>query len=180
MKSLIVAALLCIGNTIAYGQENFLVWNENKPLEWNDFSGQTNDSSNYDAEAFAEVRYRYSFKSTADFHFEVLASFNKNISWSRKQRRSQDLLKHEQLHFDIAEVYARKMKEMFNNHEYGKNFANEILQLFNEKKLEYHAMQQRYDEETNHSLNKEKQIEWEVYVHEELNRLKPTQQLVSK
>jgi hypothetical protein len=180
MKNLVVAAVLCIVSTITYSQENFLVWSENKPLEWNDFSGQTHDSSNYDAEVFAEVRYRYSFRNLKDFRFDVAANFNKNISWSKKQHQSQDLLKHEQLHFDIAEVYARKMKEVFDNYQYSENFEEEIVQLFNEKKAEYHALQHRYDEETNHSLNKEKQIEWEAYVHHELSRSKPIQQLVSK
>jgi hypothetical protein len=180
MKNFVVAALLCMVSAVSYGQENFLSWNESKRLEWNDFSGQTNDSSKFDAEVFAEVRYRYNFKNPDDFHFDVVANFNKNISWSRKQHQSQDLLKHEQLHFDIAEVYARKMKEMFDNYRYTENFSEEIVLLFNEKKLEYHAMQKQYDEETDHSLNKEKQTEWEVYVREELNRLKPTQQFVSK
>jgi hypothetical protein len=180
MKKFIIIALSCILSVTTYAQENFIVWNENKHLEWNDFSGQANDTSNYDAEAFAEVSYRYSFKNTKDFHFDVVANFNKNTSWSKKEHQSQDLLKHEQLHFDIAELYARKMKEVFDNYSYTDDFAEEIIRLFNEKKAEYHALQRRYDDDTNHSLNKEKQSEWEIAIHEELSRLKPAQQFVSK
>ena len=94
--------------------------------------------------------------------FEVSANFNKNTSWCRKEYQSETLLKHEQLHFDIAELFARKLKLAFSNYSYSRNYQNEILEIFEEKKLEYHAMQRRYDEETEHSLNMFKQKEWKT------------------
>jgi hypothetical protein len=144
-------------------------WNEGQRLEWVDFLGNVNDSSSYDAESFAEIRYNYTFNTTRGFFFHVYANFNKNASWSRKEFRSFALLKHEQLHFDIAELYARKMKEAFENYNYTENYREEIAQIFNEKKLEYHLMQLKYDEQTSHSLDKEKQQEWELLVNRELS-----------
>jgi hypothetical protein len=155
-----------------FAQESSLLWNEQKPLSWADFSGQVKDSSAFDAEVFAEVRYKYTFYSLRDFQFEVFAIFNRNTSWSRTERRSEELLKHEQLHFDIAALHAQKLKDRFNSYNYTENFEQEIQQIFSELKEEYQAAQLKCDEETNHSVDKAKQLQWEQYVRNELIRLK--------
>lgn len=169
MRSILTLVFICFISLLTYGQEGLVAWNESKPLHWNDFSGKAKDTSVFDAEVFAEVRYTYQFNSLKDFHFDVRAHFDKSTSWSKSERQCEHLLKHEQTHFDIAELFARKMKADFETYNYTENFAAEILAIFNQKKLEYHAMQQRYDEETNHSLNKEKQKEWETYIMEQLD-----------
>lgn len=171
MKTFLILTLICAVTLKGFGQ-NTIKWNETQPLQWIDFAGEINDSSTFDAESFAEVCYNYQFNSPKDFHFDVFANFNKNTSWCRKEYRTDALLKHEQLHFDIAELYARKLKEAFDNYHYSKNFVAEIQQIFNQKKMEYHLMQHTYDDETNHSLNKERQKDWEQFIYEELSEMK--------
>lgn len=156
---------------LTFGQQDVIIWKESRPLQWADFLGAVKDTSEYDAESFAEVTYHYTFKGPKNFSFEVQAGFNKNSSWFRKQTCCGDLLKHEQIHFDIAELFARKMREMFERYDYSQNFPQEIVEIFNIKKDEYWAMQLRYDEETNHSLNKKKQKEWENYIHNQLAQM---------
>lgn len=172
MKAFLLIAFICSFTLRLFGQENAIVWNETQPLQWFDFAGPINDSSRFDAESFAEVKYNYQFNNARDFYFDVFANFNKNISWCKKEYRTQALLKHEQIHFDIAALYAKKLKEAFNNYHYSKDYKKEILQIFNQKRTEYHFMQQQYDEETNHSLNKVRQKDWEKFITEELNELK--------
>lgn len=171
MRSILIVAFICSSNVTSFGQ-NAIVWNEKRPLQWFDFSGRVNENSRFDAESFAEVKYDYIFNSPKDFYFDVYAKFNKNISWCKKEHQSTDLLKHEQLHFDIAALYAKRMKVAFETFPYSENFKNEIQQIFNQKKTEYHLMQQQYDEETNHSLKKERQKDWEVFILEQLSELK--------
>lgn len=173
MKGRAILVFLCLAHLKNFAQQNNIIWSETQPLQWSDFEGQAIDSSGFDAESFAEVKYNYRFKSTSDFYFEVFANFNKNISWSRKEYQSDALLKHEQLHFDIAGLYAAKLKEAFERFRYTQNFRNEILAIFNEKKTEYQLLQTRYDDETNHSVNKEKQREWEKFIADELSHIKP-------
>jgi len=178
MKIFVLTACICISAFFANAQES-IRWNENQLLNWDDFNGKVNDTSRYDAECFAEIRYNYKFYSVSDFEFEVFASFDKNTSWSRKGTRSVALLKHEQMHFNIAELFAEKLQNDFNSYSYTASTYNlQILQLFNQKKLEYQAMQLQYDEETNHALNKEKQKEWEEFVINELRRTRLSLQLV--
>ena len=176
MKFLIFA-FLCFACILSYGQENFIRWNDKEPLQWEDFGGKIKDTSWLDAECFAEIRYNYQFKSLKDFQFDVFANFDKNTSWIRKESQSEALLKHEQLHFDIAELYSLRIKEIFENYRYTKNFISEIQLIFNNKKQEYLSMQQQYDEETEHSINKKKQKEWEASVTDALRQMKSKQQI---
>ena len=100
----------------------------------------------------------------------MYAKFDKSISWCKKQYQSEALLKHEQVHFDIAALYAQKLKEAFENFSYSNDFKNEIVQIFNQKKTEYHLMQQLYDDQTNHSLNILYQKDWEKAIAEQLSK----------
>ena len=177
MKIYITVLLLSIITISSSGQGSFIKWNENQQLSWEDFKGEVNDTSKFDAECFAEIRYNYKFYSPEDFEFDVYAHFNKNTSWSRKEKQSHALLKHEQMHFNIAALFAEKLKGLFNGYSYTASFNSQILQLFNQVKGQYHAMQLQYDDETNHSLDTEKQKEWEDLIGEEIRKTKLSLQL---
>lgn len=179
MKAFLLAILTCIGLHSSAQQQN-IIWTEGQPLQWFDFAGPVNDSSRFDAESFAEVKYNYRFNSPKDFYFEVFANFNRSTSWCKKVYQSNDLLKHEQLHFDIAALYAQKLKTAFDNFQYSDNFKNEILQIFDQVKTEYHLAQQLYDDETNHSVNRDNQKDWEKFIADELIKNKFNLNLAKK
>lgn len=173
MKTFIIIAFACITSVTIFGQEHSFIWSHNQLLQWNDFQGPANDTSLFDAESYAEVRYTYKYNSPENYNFEVYAVFNKNASWCRKQFRQKDLLKHEQLHFDIAELFSRKLRDAFKQYPFTENFNKEVQQVFNPIKVEYHSVQALYDEETNHSLNKENQVKWDREIAMQLTVLKP-------
>lgn len=170
MKTLMLLIAFMCSNLLAVAEDSIYVWTKNRSIEWTDFLGRVNDSSDYDAETFAEVCYKYNFSKGCLPKFEVFATFNKYTSWSKFQRQTKSLLKHEQLHFDIAQLYAIKLEKRFLHYKYTANFASEVREIFNAVKAEYHFMQMQCDEATNHSLNKEKQADWEAYVNNELQR----------
>jgi hypothetical protein len=180
MKPFLLIALICTVGIHSFAQQNTVIWTEGQPLTWRDFTGPVIDTSHFDAESFAEVIYKYRFNSPKDFYFEVFANFNKNISWCRKEYESDDLLKHEQLHFDIAALYAQKLKVAFESYQYSEDYKNEITEIFNEKKTEYHLVQQLYDDETNHSLKKNNQKDWEKVISGQLSNWKFKLNLVKK
>jgi hypothetical protein len=175
MKIILIIVILFITNP-AHSQES-IRWSENQQLTWEDFLGKVNDTSRYDAECYAEIRYNYKYYTEGDFEFEVYASFDKNTSWSRKHKQSDALLKHEQLHFNIAQLFAQKLKKELDSYTYTASYDTQITDLFNQKKLEYHAMQRQYDEETNHSLNKPRQKQWDDFIYLELRKLRLSLQL---
>ncbi|MCW3080576.1 DUF922 domain-containing protein [Segetibacter sp.] len=177
MRLVLIAVILFI-TTGVFAQEG-IRWRDSQQLTWDDFLGKVNDTSRYDAECYAEIRYNYKFYTEGDFEFEVYASFDKNSSWSRRQKQCEALLKHEQLHFDIAELFAQKLKREFDSYSFTAtdSYDTQILELFNQKKSEYQAMQLQYDEETNHSLNKAKQKQWDDFIYLELRKLRLSLQL---
>lgn len=163
-----LAVCLALISVCAFAQDSLLAWHKDRPLQWEDFAGAVNDSSHFDAECFAEVKYTYTFTSPQDFHFDVQAVFNKGTSWIKAANKSDKLLKHEQVHFDIAQLYACKLQQAFYNYTYTSNFAEEVLQIFDVFNKEYHHTQKLYDEQSNHSLVSNRQQEWENFVHQAL------------
>jgi predicted secreted Zn-dependent protease len=106
--------------------------------------------------------------------FIVSNIFYPNQSRVKKSEQHRyELLEHEQLHFDISEVYARRLR---------KEFALSRLNYFNLKKQSekifnvvyktYIQRQKDYENETDFSLNKQMQIVWKNTIKEELTFLK--------
>ncbi len=172
MRAFAIATVLLFISMLSSGQENRLTWNENKRLRWDDFSGKVNDTSRFDAESYAEVKFDYIFNSPRNFRFTVKAIFNRGTWWIKQRHKSDELLKHEQVHFDIAELYARKLQLAFDTYQYTSNFRNEICEVFNKVKKHYHQTQQLYDEETNHAIVASNQRQWEILIKEELDKMK--------
>lgn len=168
MKGLYIAALLLLVDFISNGQD-LLLWNEKSPLKWTDFLGKVNDSSQFDAEAFTSVKYSYTFYSPGKYTFVVQACFDRTTSWIKKERSCEGLLQHEQAHFSLAQLYAKKLTLAFESYKYSANFQNEILEIFKHIEIDYHKTQRLFDEETNHSLINEKEKEWEAFIIEELH-----------
>ena len=71
------------------------------------------------------------------------------------------ILTHEQGHFDIAEIFARKLNKLMKEYNFDWNtYRQDLKKIYQDVLDEKEDMQNKYDEETNHSINKEKQEEW--------------------
>ena len=86
--------------------------------------------------------------------------------------RDSQLLEHEQIHFDIAEVTVRKIKARFADF---KNACAEaggtdpIQQMVSQVDRELQEEQQRYDRETAHGINARAQDQWKRRIQALLN-----------
>ena len=82
------------------------------------------------------------------------------------------ILSHEQAHFDIAEIYARKLNKLLRSYKPDENnFTRDVNKIYENVMKEYNDMQEEYDQETNFSINKIKQEEWLGKVSKELDNL---------
>lgn len=86
--------------------------------------------------------------------------FYPESSWYRPELASQNILSHEQLHFDISELFARKMRARVKRFSFTSDVKAEMNQIYEQILKELQTFQKRYDEETNFSREVEKQIEW--------------------
>lgn len=159
----------------SYGQEHLIKWRDNTPLTWQDFRGTPAPGNPYGATANTGISYGFKYAKAGDqvdLTFEVFCYFDKNGSWSKKEKQTPTLLKHEQLHFDIAELQASKLRKAFASATFTDNYQEEIKRIFDAHMKALIEMQKQYDIESDHSMNREKQAEWEALVRAELEKTK--------
>jgi FtsZ-binding cell division protein ZapB len=143
-------------------------WSADRPLVWDDFKGPIDQSSEHTASTYGQYKYSYMCHRTGDKYavkVKLDSWFDESISWKKPDKLSDALLKHEQIHFDIHELYARKMEKAFNDYKYTSDYQNELKDIFQKYLEEERSMQAQYDSETNHSKIKDKQLEWEERVY---------------
>lgn len=147
-----------------------LSWNEYYRLQWDDFQGKPDKSSRADAATSVQIKAK-PFLVKKKIHYDVVAKFNRIKSWYRD--KSPSLLAHEQLHFDIAEVYARKIrKKMEEMSKQGINNIKTYNAAIHELLLESNEVDVQYDMETLHGAMSKKQAEWSHKIQSELGSLK--------
>jgi Predicted secreted Zn-dependent protease len=157
-----------------FSQDNndaIIYWSKNKRLIWSDFKGKASPlDSTSDNVAIASTDISILYENTGRrLTFKVVSYFRKNKSWTR-DTISEILLKHEQGHFDISELYARKLRKFLQNFN-PKQSAQVLESGINLLTLEADAFQEKYDEETEHGKLKAKQAEWNNLINEELEQL---------
>jgi hypothetical protein len=167
--------------------ENYVVvWSKDFFLKWTDFEAESNPAVFEDSHSV--IKYRYEWTVNSDEmenqilffieNIQLSVEFHPLLSWVRLSQTSDDLLKHEQGHFDLAELIKRENLEKLQNKFYEKRFPtrgkNEEQQkqfakedsgkmIAEEvKKLDEILFQRRqeYDDKTTFGQNSEKQSEY--------------------
>lgn len=177
LKGLVLLFLVLL-TSYAFLQNNddqeIVAWEVGKPLSWEDFQAEPDESSHLHAYTRVGMKTDFISANGNEAELSVKGYFEKGKSWVKPDQKTAGLLNHEQRHFDICELYRRKLKKQlseFDGFNY-KNFSQEANRIFNEVFQEFTIEQKRYDQETQHSKLKEKQKSWEAYIDEELDKLK--------
>jgi hypothetical protein len=142
-------------------------------LSWNDFQGQPDPRSNGDAATAIRIDAKPYYKKRK-LCYTITTWFIPSKSWYRF--KSDELLAHEQLHFDLAELYARKARKKVRDLQaQGENnidIYNDALQsILNES----NDADQAYDRETLHGSLSEAQVSWRFKTDVELQLLQEYQ-----
>lgn len=154
------------------GKNNTILWISTRKLTWSDFQGTPDSISKHEAHTIVTITANNSLRTAERLEFNICNNFLINESWTRN-RNSNNLLKHEQLHFDISELITRKIRKSYSVivssdlHETS-ILLKEITKKYN---IELDSLNNSYDTETNHGLIKDKQKEWEVKIANELKAL---------
>ena len=151
-----------------------IVWSATRPLTVADFQSRPKPYEKLAALTTTEIR---AGAACRDFVFTgtVQATFDPGASWFRDPKNfTPALLRHEQMHFDITEVYARIMRQKLLVFQAKVNCAK-LQPAFNNftKSVyaEWDREQNRYDLETNHGLNAVRQAYWEKQTQLKLEQL---------
>lgn len=159
---------------IAQQNSNHLIeWNESRKLRWSDFQGRPMKGSSAYAATQSIVSIGFKQLSRNEVFVEVHSYVDKKKSWAKKDR-SNELLAHEQLHADISELFARKIRKALKTRSFRTiDDLNDFIKVEYKKLMkEENDYQRLYDKESRHSINKEEQKRWEQKVAQELKALK--------
>lgn len=143
--------------------EHQFPWSKNRKLTWEDFKGKPVKSNFAAALTFTDIQINASLID-GQLNVEVNNYFDSKLSWT-KNKESASLLAHEQLHFDITELYTRKIRKKLKEIISEEAIRNGTVNKESSKLLkEWKEFQLQYDSETNHGVLANKQKEWELKV----------------
>ncbi|MHA6279935.1 DUF922 domain-containing protein [Salinimicrobium sp. CAU 1759] len=178
MKKAILSSLFLL--LISFGaqaqlDEERVGWKDNA-LTWKDFKATPDPTSPFSANTASGISYGWSMKGSAtgkEYSYEVSSFFIPGKSWVKDGSASPNLLAHEQLHFDITELFARKLRKALAEFDFdnSRNLKADLQALYKNAEQERALMQQQFDVETRHSMNEAAQLEWQKYIKEELRKL---------
>jgi hypothetical protein len=142
----------------SYDDDDMVEWKADQPLTWNDYRGRPDPSSDAAASTTTYLTISYNISST-HFSYKIQSKFSKSRSWGLY--KTPYILSHEQGHFDIAEIFARKLHQRLSEYHFNRNsYENDLKVIYDDIIAEKKEMQEAYDEETRHSINRTKQGEW--------------------
>lgn len=148
-------------------------WHRHNKLAYSDFKADKKNSRGF-AIATANSNFGYVVDENIDrFSIDIYVQFYCKESWWNRNIRMDDVLSHEQLHFDICELYGRKFYKAILELKEANNFNKySVKELYAKMEEEFDEYQDLYDEETDHSTNGDMQRYWDDHIHSELARLK--------
>src|SRR5699024_1273505 len=169
-KILIVILFILVPSVFA---QDTIYWNKQRPLSWGDFQGTPDMSKIKSAQATTGVALEFQFRedlenNTWEYKYKVNSYFLPALSWYKPNDINYYLLEHEHTHFNISELYARKL-----NKELSELFADDTMgyaakKIYNRMQKEHALLQNKYDVESKHSLNIDRELQWQKMIQDSL------------
>lgn len=163
-------ALLSISNVQS---QEVVSWEPDFRFSWNDFKGAAPINSRAAATTASGITYRFSTyyeNNELQIDYKVFAYFYPIKSWYKPALCNDITLLHEQLHFDITELYARKLRKKLAEEKFTKNVKEEIRKIYKATIRQLNDFQNKYDSETNYSRNLPVQERWVKEIEEALRK----------
>jgi hypothetical protein len=147
-----------------------ITWSSNRKLNWDDFQKEADPNDPLHAMASTNIAVSASCRNNV-MVYDVKCQFSPNESWT-KNKASMDLLQHEQLHFDITELYARQLRQKLSQQKsLCSGDKNKFKAVVNKVFADWQKAQVRYDNESHHGIDDAKQAAWSQTVATQLDAL---------
>jgi hypothetical protein len=145
-------------------------WNKDRKLTWADFKARPDNNSENAALTSSGIAFGWGYDEKG-FSYTITCTFDPTKSWGRV--KNDLILAHEQGHFDITEIYARKLKQALTGYTFNEKTAGkDIGPIYSRLMNEHVKMQADYDRESDHSRKAVPQQQWLVKIARELEDLK--------
>jgi len=168
---IIIVPILLNAQTKIKGER--ITWSKERMLTSEDFKAKPKKVGMVAALANVSIDPVVINQTLQGMQLTVTALFNTSLSWMKEEAKGEAyVLNHEQGHFNIFEIFARKCrKELTEAKLTNKNAAKKIPEIVEKNLQQAYKYQDKYDEQTQHSLKVEKQEEWNKKIAAELKEL---------
>jgi hypothetical protein len=156
---------------LSFLDDDVIVWSKDRKLTWDDYKGKPQRRF-----AAASTVYSLGRKVLLEDNKPVAriqAYFYCNDSWRNINWISESVLAHEQKHFDIVELFCRKIRKQitemtFNDFKDAEVKVDSLYEVYNK---EMDVYQDKYDDESNGSMDAEGQRKWVAKINSEMKAL---------
>ncbi|MGJ8666431.1 MAG: DUF922 domain-containing protein [Patiriisocius sp.] len=169
----IIASIFILVTTIFNFQNETekIEWREGERLTWADFKGVPENVAGFVASTNSGISFSYGMQSTngvMEITYDINTYFYPEASWYKIESANNHILSHEQGHFDISELFARKLRRQFEALDKDETFKEKARKIYRENEKIRVAFQNEFDKETDHSKNISEEKKWEAYIAEQL------------
>lgn len=172
LKCIAFSAFVLTVGFVFSQEEEAILWSPDLKLQWENFKGRPFKTAWASAVTASGISYEFSSvenNGRFELNIKVDTYFYPAQSWYQPKLCDTVVLGHEQLHFDISELYAQKMRKRLANATFTKNVKTEIKAIYKSILKELANFQKKYDYETNFSRNLRQQLLWNKEIEKRLS-----------
>ncbi|HEV7333666.1 MAG TPA: DUF922 domain-containing protein [Flavisolibacter sp.] len=138
--------------------DRIIPWSASRKLVWDDFKSEPKREGDAVASTSTSLGLSYQFRDNK-LTYRITCDFSKEKSWG--SLKTDYILAHEQAHFDITEIHARKLYQALYNYEVNPSTVKaDVAAIYNQIVKEKEEMQRVYDGQTDHSRKRGRQVDW--------------------
>ncbi len=165
----IAALIFCAGFILI--QEDVITWNKDRKLNWNDYRGKP--QKRFAAASTVYSLGRVVYEEKGEVKAKIEAFFYCKDSWKKDEWINDEVLAHEQKHFDIVELFARRFRKQISGMTFSgqKDAAEKVESVYNILSKEMDNYQNKYDDESDGSMNGDGQRKWNKKISDEMDNL---------
>jgi hypothetical protein len=146
-------------------------YSPDRPLVWKDFEAAPSPTSRFAASVFPSFAYKGSSQVVDGYihlHLSMKVYVLKENSWVKGSRDAYSL-NHEQRHFDLVKLVVERFKQKIGEQNYPVgDYSGLIAAQYIEAFRDMNRVQDAYDTETRHSLDRAAQERWNQKIDAEL------------
>lgn len=144
-------------------------WRTRRTLNWNDFKGQPVESASNAALTSTSILISFNYDQQS-LSYNLQCVFYPEKSWTKV--KSVRILAHEQGHFDISQLFTRKLHKALSEYRFQEGSVDkDVMEIYQRIGREQAAFQQLYDRETNFSRDAASQLKWQENIDSLLKSL---------
>ncbi|KYP12925.1 DUF922 domain-containing protein [Flavihumibacter sp. CACIAM 22H1] len=162
--------MVTLVSTITATTADPINWRTRRVLNWADFKGTPVTTAPNAALTSTSILINYRY-NTESLQFRLNCVFYPHKSWTKVN--TQQILAHEQGHFDISQLYTRKLYHALTAYRFNAaSVEKDIQAIYQRITNEQAAYQNLYDKETNYSRDAAAQQSWIERIEKELEETK--------